>query len=48
MSMAPQAFEELLTLWLADQVTAVVAKDKELSDKVLNIAKYNLNQKKVK
>jgi transcriptional regulator with XRE-family HTH domain len=34
--------EELLTFWLADQVTAVVAEDKELSDKVLNIAKENI------
>jgi transcriptional regulator with XRE-family HTH domain len=31
--------KELLTLWLADQVTAVVSEEKELSDKVLNIAK---------
>ena len=30
---------ELLTLWLADQVVAVVADEKELSNKVLNIAK---------
>ena len=31
--------EELLTLWLADQVTAVVENEKGLSNKVLNIAK---------
>ena len=36
--------EELLTLWLADQVTAVVADDKELSNKVLNIAKQRINK----
>jgi transcriptional regulator with XRE-family HTH domain len=34
--------EELLTLWLADQVTAVVADEKELSNKVLNLAKANI------
>ncbi|MDR0605143.1 MAG: helix-turn-helix domain-containing protein [Bacteroidales bacterium] len=31
--------DELLTLWPADQVTAMVADEKELSDKVLRIAK---------
>ncbi|MDR2584699.1 MAG: helix-turn-helix domain-containing protein [Prevotellaceae bacterium] len=31
--------DELLTLWLAGQVAAVVEDDKELSDKVLKIAK---------
>ena len=31
--------EELLALWLADQVTAVVEEDKEISDKVLDTAK---------
>jgi transcriptional regulator with XRE-family HTH domain len=36
--------EELLTLWLAEQVMAVVADDKELSDKVLNIAKSNISE----
>jgi len=35
--------EELLALWLADQVTAVVVSDKEISDKVLDIAKQNIN-----
>jgi len=34
--------KELLVLWLADQVTAVVVSDKEISDKVLNIAKQNM------
>jgi DNA-binding XRE family transcriptional regulator len=34
--------EELLILWLADQVAEVVAKEKELSDKVLSIAKKNI------
>ena len=36
--------KELLVLWLADQVTAVVVSDKEISDKVLNIAKQKLNE----
>jgi len=31
--------DELLTLWLASQVAAVVEDDKELSDNVLKIAK---------
>jgi transcriptional regulator with XRE-family HTH domain len=34
--------EELLSLWLADQVSAVVAGEKDIADKVLNIAKENL------
>ena len=36
--------KELLALWLADQVTAVVADEKELSNDVLNIAKNRLNE----
>jgi len=36
--------EELLALWLADQVTAVVESDKEISDKVLKIAKENIKK----
>ena len=36
--------EELLKLWLADQVTAVVADEKELSSDVLKIAKQNLKK----
>ncbi len=36
--------EELLTLWLADQVTAVVEDDKEISGKVLDTAKQKLNE----
>ena len=35
--------DELLTLWLADQVTAVVADEKELSNEVLNIAKKRIS-----
>ena len=31
--------DELLAFWLADQVAAVVADDKELSNKVFDIAK---------
>jgi transcriptional regulator with XRE-family HTH domain len=38
--------EELLTLWLADQVTAVVGKNKEVADKVLSIAKEKITQYK--
>jgi len=38
--------EELLTLWLADQVAAVVADEKKLSNEVLKIAKKNINSKK--
>ncbi|GHU56480.1 hypothetical protein FACS189411_07210 [Bacteroidia bacterium] len=36
--------EELLTFWLADQVTVVVAEDKELASKVLDIAKENIKR----
>ena len=36
--------EELLTLWLADQVAEVVENDKGISDKVLNTAKQKLNE----
>ena len=36
--------EELLALWLADQVTAVVESDKGISDKVLDIAKENIGK----
>jgi len=34
--------DELLTLWLADQVTAIVADEKDIATKVLNIAKENV------
>jgi transcriptional regulator with XRE-family HTH domain len=34
--------EELLTLWLADQVTAVVANENKIADKVLNVAKEQI------
>jgi transcriptional regulator with XRE-family HTH domain len=34
--------EELLALWLADQVAAVVADEKKVADKALDIAKKNL------
>ncbi|MDR2131643.1 MAG: helix-turn-helix domain-containing protein [Odoribacteraceae bacterium] len=37
-------YEELLKFWLADQITAVVADEKELSDEVLKIAKQNINK----
>jgi transcriptional regulator with XRE-family HTH domain len=36
--------KELLSLWLADQVTAVVASEKEIADNVLNIAKQNIKK----
>ena len=38
--------KELLSLWLADQVTEVVENDKEMSETVLNIAKQNINKTK--
>jgi transcriptional regulator with XRE-family HTH domain len=38
-------FEELLILWLADQVVAVVENDREISDKVLDIAKQAVKLK---
>jgi len=39
--------EELLTLWLADQVIVVMAGDKEKTDKVLNIVKEIVNNKEL-
>lgn len=36
--------EDLLSLWLADQVTAVVADEKKIAEKVLSIAKENINK----
>jgi transcriptional regulator with XRE-family HTH domain len=36
--------KELLTLWLADQVTAVIAVEKDIADKVLKIAKQNIKK----
>jgi len=36
--------KELLSLWLADQVTEVVENDKEMSEMVLNIAKENIKR----
>ncbi|MDR2651059.1 MAG: helix-turn-helix domain-containing protein [Prevotellaceae bacterium] len=35
--------KELLTLWLADQITEVVEDEQELADKALNAAKQNIN-----
>jgi transcriptional regulator with XRE-family HTH domain len=40
-------YEELLKLWLADQVAAVVADEKELSSDVLKIAKENIKNIKI-
>jgi transcriptional regulator with XRE-family HTH domain len=34
--------DELLSLWLADQLTAVVADEKRIANKALDIAKQNL------
>ncbi len=34
--------KELLSFWLADQVNAVVAGEKEIAEKVLDIAKQNI------
>jgi transcriptional regulator with XRE-family HTH domain len=36
--------EELLKLWLADQVTVLIADEKEISNEILKIAKKNLNK----
>lgn len=36
--------EELLALWLADQVSAVVDDKQSVADKALNIAKKNINK----
>ncbi|MDR3047810.1 MAG: helix-turn-helix domain-containing protein [Bacteroidales bacterium] len=36
--------DELLTFWLVEQVTVVMADEKELSHKVLSIAKQNINK----
>jgi len=36
--------EELLSIWLADQVTAVVADEKKIANKVLDIAKLNIKK----
>ena len=38
--------KELLSLWLADQVTAVVKDEKEIADKVLDIAKQSITKTK--
>jgi transcriptional regulator with XRE-family HTH domain len=35
---------ELLSLWLADQVAALVADEKDIADKVLDIAKENIKK----
>ena len=37
--------EELLTLWLADQVTAVVEDEKEIAPKVMKIVQKKINKK---
>ena len=37
---------ELLTLWLAEQVAAVVADEKEIADKALNIVKKSIAKAK--
>ena len=36
--------KELLSLWLADQVMAVVAEEKDIAEKALNIAKQNIEK----
>jgi transcriptional regulator with XRE-family HTH domain len=36
--------DELLALWLADQVSAVVADEQKVADKALNIAKENIKK----
>jgi transcriptional regulator with XRE-family HTH domain len=37
---------ELLALWLADQIPASVANEKTIADKALNIAKQNISKSK--
>lgn len=37
--------DELLALWLADQVSAVVADEQKIAGKALSIAKQNINSK---
>ena len=37
--------DELLSLWLADKITEVVADEKKVADKALEIAKKNINSK---
>ena len=37
--------EELLTLWLADQLTAIVADEKDIADKALKMAQQTVKQK---
>jgi transcriptional regulator with XRE-family HTH domain len=37
--------KELLTLWLADRIIAVVADEKELAGKALSVAMQNMNKK---
>lgn len=37
-------YEELLSLWLADQITVVVTDDKKIADKALKIAKENIKK----
>jgi len=39
-------YEELLKLWLADQVTALVEEDTQFTDEVLKLAKMNLKKSK--
>ena len=36
--------KELLTLWLAEQVAAVVADEKEIADRALNIVKEKIKK----
>jgi transcriptional regulator with XRE-family HTH domain len=36
--------KELLSLWLAEQVTAIVVDEKEIADKVLNVVKQNIKK----
>jgi hypothetical protein len=38
-------YDGLLKLWLADQVTAVVTDERNIANKVLNIAKQNIHEK---
>lgn len=40
--------DQLLAIWLADQLAAVVENEKKVADNALNITKENINKKKTR
>lgn len=40
--------DQLLAIWLADQLAAVVGNEKKIADNALNITKENINKKKTR